>query len=48
MLGRGQRPEGRIPLPNQMIFWKSAKKGGGLFSFQKIMLQILGTLNRAF
>ena len=39
--------QGRIPLPYRMIFWKSAK-GGESFSIQKIMLLILGTLNRAF
>ena len=39
--------KGRIPLPNRVIFWKNAK-GGGSFSIQKFMLQILGTLNRAF
>ena len=40
--------KGRIPLPNQMNFWKSAKEGGGSFPIQKMILQILGTLNRAF
>ena len=39
--------KGRIPLPNRMNFWKSAK-GGGSFSIQKFILQILRTLNRAF
>ena len=36
-----------MALPNRMNFRKSAK-GGGSFSIQKFMLQILGTLNRAF
>ena len=41
--------KGRVPLPNRMNFWKSSKgEGGGLFSIQKSMMQILGTLNRAF
>ena len=41
--------KGRIPLPNRMNFWISAKGGGGRsFSIQKFLLQILGTLNRAF
>ena len=37
--------QGRIPLPDRMNFWKSAKGGG---HFQKFILQILGTLHRAF
>ena len=38
--------KGRVPLPNRMNFWKSAKGGGGggAFSIQKFILQILGTL----
>ena len=40
--------KGRIPLPNRMNFLKSVKGGGGSFSIQKFMLQILGPLNRAF
>ena len=39
--------KGRVPLPNRMNCWKSSK-GEGSFSIQKIMLQILGILNRAF
>ena len=31
-----------------MNFWKSAKGGGGSFSIQKFIFQILGTLNRVF
>ena len=38
---------GRVALSYQLIFRKSSK-GGGSFSIQKFMLQILGTLNRAF
>ena len=40
--------KGRVRLPNQMNFWKHYKRGGGSFSVQKLMLQILGTLNRFF
>ena len=45
--------KGRVAAPNRMDFWKSAKgegdgKGGGSFSIQKFILQILGTLKRAF
>ena len=37
--------KGWILLPNRMNFWKSAKGGGGgAFSIQKFILQILGTL----
>ena len=32
--------KGRIPLPNRMNFWKSAKGGGGSFSIQKFILQM--------
>ena len=39
--------KGRVAAPNQMNFRKSAK-GGGSFSIQKLILQILGTLNSAF
>ena len=34
--------------PNRMNFRKSSKGGGGSFSIQKFMLQILGTINKAF
>ena len=40
--------KGRVQLQNRMIFWKSAKEGEGSFSIQKIVLQVLGTANRAF
>ena len=40
--------KGRITLPNRRNFWKSSKGEGESFSIQKFMLQILGTLNRAF
>ena len=42
--------KGRIPLPNRMIFRKGKvpKGGGRAFSIQKFMLQMLGTLTRAF
>ena len=34
--------KGRIPLPNRMNFWKSAKGGAGAsFSIQKFILKIL-------
>ena len=33
-----------MAVPLRMIFWKSSKKGGGTFSIQKFILQILGTL----
>ena len=36
------------PFQNGWIFGKSSKGGGGSFSIQKFMLQILGTLNKAF
>ena len=36
--------KGRVRLPNRMNF----RGEGGSFSIQKFMLQILGTLNRAF
>ena len=39
--------KGRVALPSQKNFWKSAK-GGGAFSIQKFILQIFGTLNRDF
>ena len=46
----GQRREyrGRVRLRNRTNFQKSAKGVRGSFSFQKFILQILGTLNRAF
>ena len=46
----GQRREyrGRVRLRNRTNFQKSAKGVGGSFSFQKFILQILGTLNGAF
>ena len=37
----------RMAAPNRMNFRKSSK-GGGAFSIQKFMLQILETLNRTF
>ena len=40
--------KGRVRLPNRMNFWKSSKGGGGLFSIQKFISQILEALNRAF
>ena len=40
---------GRVQLTHQMIFWKNTKEGGGgSLSIQKFILQIFGTLNRAF
>ena len=36
--------EGRVQLPNRINFWERAKGGGGAFSIQKFILQILGTL----
>ena len=40
--------KGKVALPNRKNFWKSLKRGGGSFSIQKFILQILGTLKRAF
>ena len=40
--------KGRVAAPNQMNFRKSVKRGEGSFSIQNLMLQILGTSNRAF
>ena len=37
--------KGRVPLPNRMIFWKSAKGGGLIFNPK---LQILGTFKQGF
>ena len=39
--------KGRVAVLNWMNFWKSSK-GGGSFSIQKFILQILGTLNKTF
>ena len=46
LLYKYDQHKGRILLPNQMNFWKSAK-GVGSFSIQKFILHILVTLNRA-
>ena len=43
--GAIQSGKGRVLLPNHMNFRKG---GGGSFSIQKLMLQILETLNRFF
>ena len=39
--------KGRIPLTNQMNFWKSSKKGGVIFN-PKIYLADFGNFKQAF
>ena len=41
-------PVGKGPATKSDEFLEKCPRGGGSFSIQKFMLQILGTLNRAF
>ena len=41
-------PLGKDPATKSDKFLEKCQRGGGSFSIQKFILQILGTLNRAF
>ena len=40
--------KGRVPLPNQVNFWKSSKGGGGVIFNPKIYVAVFGNFKQGF